>query len=76
MQPWEKGVLADYTIGRARATVSVNDGVVALNSEWDNWFLDKIEEDPKALYDMTHHELMKPRAAFEKNRCEGQNRIS
>jgi protocatechuate 4,5-dioxygenase beta chain len=29
-----------------------------LNTDFDNWFLDKIEEDPQALCDMTHDELM------------------
>jgi len=30
-----------------------------LNSDWDSWFLDKIEGDPSVLCDMTHHEIMK-----------------
>ena len=29
-----------------------------LNTEFDNWFLDKIEIDPQVLCDMTHDELM------------------
>ena len=34
-----------------------------LDSEFDNWFLDRIEDDPQALIDMTHHELMEKAGA-------------
>ena len=34
-----------------------------MNSEFDEWFLDKIETDPGALCDMTHHELMEAAGA-------------
>jgi protocatechuate 4,5-dioxygenase beta chain len=34
-----------------------------LNTEFDNWFLDKIETDPQALCDMTHFELMEQAGA-------------
>lgn len=29
-----------------------------LNSDFDQWFLDRIENDPQSLCEMTHHELM------------------
>ena len=51
-----------WTLEACRINCTVS-GFGHLNSDFDNWFLDKIDSDPQALCDMTHFDLMEQAGA-------------